>query len=77
MVFELIGWSGTFAILLAYFLVTTKNLMPDDSRYQLLNIFGAFGIIFNSWVHRAIPSIGLNFVWLLIGLYGFIKSTKS
>jgi hypothetical protein len=77
MIFEIIGWIGTLAILVAYLLNSTKKLSVDDKRYQILNIVGAIGIIINSGIHRAIPSVGLNTVWLLIGIYGLLKVVKK
>ncbi|KKQ53378.1 hypothetical protein A2865_03725 [Candidatus Woesebacteria bacterium RIFCSPHIGHO2_01_FULL_39_17] len=77
MIYEVVGWIGTFAILLAYYLVSTKKLSADNRRYQILNVVGAIGIIINSGVHGVIPSVGLNTAWLLIGLYGLIKVVKK
>ncbi len=76
MLYEIIGWLGTVAILLAYFLVTTRKIAPNSKQHQLLNLFGAAGIIINSAVHYAIPSVGLNVVWLLIAIYGLVKLRK-
>ena len=76
MIYEIAGWLGTGAILLAYLLNSTKKLSVDDKKYQILNIIGAVGIITNSGYHGAIPSVGLNIVWLLIGAYGLIKVAK-
>lgn len=77
MLYEIIGWIGTIAILAAYLLVSTKKLSPDSREYQLLNLTGAIGIIINSGVHGAIPSVGLNVVWLLIAVYGLVKVVKK
>lgn len=77
MIYEIVGWLGTLAILLAYLLVTTKKISADDRNYQILNLAGAIGIIINSYVHGAIPSVGLNVVWLLIALYGLLKVVKK
>ena len=77
MLYEVIGWGGTAAILLAYFLVSVGRLSPKSKNYQFLNLFGAVGIIVNSGIHGAIPSVGLNVVWLLIAVYGLIKSSKK
>lgn len=76
MFYEIIGWSGTFAILLAYLFVSTGKLSSNSKGYQSLNLFGAIGIIINSGVHGAIPSVGLNVVWLLIAVYGLVKAVK-
>ena len=77
MIYEIVGWVGTFSILLAYLLVSTKKLPADDKKYQILNLIGAIGIIVNSGVHGAIPSVGLNVVWLLIAMYGLVKVAKK
>ncbi len=77
MIFEIIGWIGTAAILIAYLLNSTKKLSVDDKKYQILNIIGAVGIIINSGVHHAIPSVGLNIIWLIIGFYGLLKVAKK
>ena len=76
MFYEIIGWLGTGAILFAYFLVSTRKIAPNSKAYQLLNLFGAFGVIINSAIHHAIPSVGLNIVWLLIAAYGLLKLVK-
>jgi len=76
MIYELIGWGGTGAILLAYLLLSTGKITSNSRKYQLLNLFGAIGIIINSVIHGAIPSVGLNVVWLLIALYGLVKAKK-
>jgi len=74
MFIEIIGWSGTVLILLAYFLVSTKKIEPNQKLYQLLNLLGAGGVIINSAVHHAIPSVGLNTIWLIIALYSLITA---
>lgn len=76
MIYEVIGWLGTLAILSAYFLVSTRKITPNSKQYQFLNLFGALGIIINSVIHQAIPSVGLNIVWLLIAVYALVKLKK-
>ena len=77
MIYEVIGWLGTGLILLAYFLVSTKKILPASKEYQLMNLFGALGIIINSVFHMAIPSVGLNVVWFLIATYGLAKAVRK
>jgi len=76
MLIEIVGWVGTVAILFAYFLVSARKITPNSKKYQLLNLFGAMGIIINSAIHHAIPSVGLNTMWLLIAVYALIKPQK-
>jgi len=76
MIYEIIGWLGTAAVLFAYFLVSTRKIAPNSKQYQFLNLFGALGIIINSAIHHAIPSVGLNTAWLLIAVYALVKLKK-
>jgi len=77
MFYEIIGWAGTLAILLAYFLVSFHKISSSSKEYQLLNLFGAVGIVFNSAIHGALPSVGLNIVWFLIALFALYKIAKK
>lgn len=74
MLYNIIGWAGAALILLAYLLVSTRKLSSVSKQFQWLNLFGAIGIIINSSVHRAFPSVGLNVVWAVIAVYGLVKS---
>lgn len=76
MVYDVIGW-GAILILLAYFLVSTKKLLPTSRTFQLLNLFGAISIVINSLHYQAFPSAGLNAAWTLIALYGLTRSFKK
>lgn len=76
MIFEIVGWIGTGLILIAYFLVSTKKLEPTSKTYQYLNLLGAIGVGTNSFVHRALPSVGINIAWMLIAVYALIRSAK-
>ncbi|HEX8931891.1 MAG TPA: hypothetical protein VF810_01925 [Patescibacteria group bacterium] len=77
MLIEIIGWIGTISILLAYFLVSIKKLNANSKEFQLLNLFGSLGIIVNTWYHKAIPSVVLNAVWLLIAIYALLKTARK
>jgi len=77
MFFEIIGWLGTFAVLLAYFLVSFRKISSNSKEYQLLNLFGAIGIILNSAIHGALSSVGLNITWLLIAALALYKIAKK
>jgi hypothetical protein len=77
MVYEVIGWAGTILILLAYLLVSIGKLSAKSKEYQFLNLFGAVGLIINTVVHRALPSAGLNTIWLLIAIYGLARAFRK
>ena len=65
---ELIGWLGAGALLGAYVLVSSGRLAPRGHAFQLLNLVGAAGLVINGAWHDAWPSVGLNVVWIVVGL---------
>lgn len=70
---EIVGWYGTGAILLAYFLVSFLIIAPTDFIYQLLNLTGAVGIVVVSLSKRDYPPAFLNLVWFFVALTSLIK----
>ena len=62
------GWIGMIFILVAYYLVSTKKVTGESRFYQLLNFFGAIGIIWNTFTQQAWPAMSLNIVWALIAV---------
>ena len=62
------GWAGAVALLLAYGLVSSGRLDGRSTRFQLLNLAGAIGLLANGIWHGAWPSAALNAVWLVIGI---------
>ncbi|MCH7641260.1 hypothetical protein IID22_03625 [Patescibacteria group bacterium] len=77
MILDFIGWTGAILILLAYFLVSTKRVLPKSRLYHSLNLLGALGIGVNSYAQGAFPATGLNVVWSLIAIYGLLQGIKK
>jgi len=73
---EIAGWLGSFAILLAYGLLSAKKISAYSKTYQLLNIIGSLFLILNTIYHRAIPPATLNLFWLGIGLFSLFRSAS-
>jgi hypothetical protein len=69
LVIDVLGWLGAAALLAAYGLVSTNRLNGDSVRYQELNLVGAVLLIVNSLYYGAYPSVGVNVVWIGIGLF--------
>lgn len=66
------GWIGAFAIVFAYFGNSFK-FIKSDTHYQLLNLFGALGVVLASLQNQAYQPATLNIVWVLIGVVSLIK----
>lgn len=65
---NIVGWIGTLLIVVAYYLVSSKKVSGDSKNYQLLNFFGALGIIVNTYVQKAWPAMTLNVIWAIIAV---------
>lgn len=65
---DTIGWVGSFAVLAAYALVSSKRLEATSMRYQGLNLVGAIGLAANTVFYTAYPSVLLNVVWGIIAI---------
>jgi len=71
------GWSGALLLLLAYILVSNKKLAGDSLLYQLLNLVGSVLLLLNAYHFRALPSVGVNSVWIGIAFFTIIKGKKA
>ena len=74
---NLIGWAGVVLLIIAYGSVSTKRCQGNSTLYQTLNIIGALMLIINSFYFGAYPSVGVNAVWVGIGLFTLIKAVKN
>lgn len=70
---EVIGWTGALLIIIAYGLISAGKFDARSRLYQVMNIVGAIGFIVNSGWNGALPSVGLNVVWLCIGVYSLLR----
>ena len=73
---DCLGWIGALGVLYGYYLSSTKNVLEQSSlflKYQLLNIFGATGLLINSFYYGATPSVMVNLIWGGIGLLASAK----
>ena len=74
---EVIGWSGALLIIVAYGLISAGRLDARSPLYQVMNIVGAEGFIVTSGWNGAIPSVGLNVVWLCIGVFTLLRRARQ
>jgi hypothetical protein len=76
-VIEVMGWTGTLFVLLAFLLLQIRRLGPTSWTYLGMNFFGAVLIGLNSYFNGALPSVALNFAWSVIAVYGMVRSVRS
>jgi hypothetical protein len=74
---ELAGWLGAGALLGAYVLVSSGRLAARGHVFQLINLAGATGLVINGAWHDAWPSVGLNVVWIAVGLAALTRLRRA
>ncbi len=74
---NIFGWLGVVALLAAYVLVSTRKLEGDSVPYQALNLGGSVLLIVNSSYFGALPSVGVNAVWICIAVFALIRKQQS
>ena len=70
---NLVGWVGVILVVLAYILVSFEMLTPKDLLYQLLNAFGALGILIETFSKKDYQPFWLNIIWLGVAVIAIIK----
>ena len=66
---DLLGWFGAAALLSAYWMVSTRRTEGAAMSYQALNLIGSVLVLMNSLYYGAYPSVAVNGVWIVIGVY--------
>ncbi len=69
MIINIVGWIGAVSLLVGYLLVSNGKLHGKSYTYQALNMIGSGGFIINSYYFGAMPSVGLNIIWMIIGVH--------
>lgn len=80
LIYQTIGWIGTIAYLLGYFLLTTNKLKANQIRYHVLNIIGSIGLTANAVYYTDLPNVVVNVVWGIIAagaIYVLLRKRKG
>lgn len=77
MLSNIAGWLGMILLLTAYFLISTQRVTNRSKLYHFLNMLGAAGIIWNTFVQKAWPAMSLNVVWVMIALSAILLGKKT
>lgn len=64
----IIGWLGTIALLVGYFLLTYKILLFDSILYNLLNLIGGLCLAIRVWVDRNYSNFTFELFFILLAL---------
>ncbi len=75
--YPILGWIGTLAYLLAYFLLSINKINSNQLIYHTLNIVGAIGLTANALYYADLPNVVVNLVWGLIALTALIVLSRK
>ena len=73
---DLLGWIGAAALLTAYWMVSTRRTDGAAITYQTLNLIGSVLVLLNSLFYGAYPSVAVNGVWIVIGVYAISMASR-
>jgi len=74
---DVIGWMGTGAFVLAYYLVSCGKVKADGWIYQTLNLGGAFAVGMSVFPKRAWAAFGLEVIWAAIALTALVQILRK
>lgn len=74
--YDWVGIAGTLMVLGAFWLLQARRLSGTGIVYQLLNLFGAAGVLVSLLGKFNISVFVLEIVWVLISAYGIAQSYK-
>jgi hypothetical protein len=72
------GYIGVVLVLLAYLLLQARALPGHGLVYQLMNLFGALGVMLSLMFGSFnLPAFLMELAWLLISLYGIGRGQRA
>ena len=77
LIVDVIGWTGAALVLAAYFLITKRIVDAKSRLYHMLNLLGGIGLGYNTYYYAAYPSTVVNIFWIIIAVYGFLKTLSE
>lgn len=68
--YDVIGTVGVGTIIFTYVLLQTGRLRSEQLSYSILNAAGAALILISLYFEFNLPSVVVEFFWLMISVYG-------
>lgn len=75
--YDWIGILGTMLVLFAYYLLQAERLQGNGLLYQLLNLFGALGVLASLYGGFNIAVFVLMVLWIVITGYGMMRRMQA
>ena len=75
--FDWVGLAGSAMILVAFFLLQAGRLHGNGIPYQLLNLFGAGGVLVSLLGQFNVSVFLLETAWVAISAYGIVRTLRA
>jgi paired small multidrug resistance pump len=75
--YDVVGLLGTLMILVAFLLLQARRLSGTGLPYQLLNLFGAAGVLVSLYGTFNLSVFLLECAWILVSAYGIWQSLRQ
>jgi len=63
-------------VLAAFYLLQAGRVSGTGLDYQLLNLFGAGGVLVSLWGKFNVSVFVLELAWMVVSLYGIVRSLR-
>jgi hypothetical protein len=70
---NIIGWSGAFIFLIAYFLNSFKIVGVDDLSFHIMNLIGAILLGYRVWLDNNYSNLLLECCFFCIAIFHIIR----
>lgn len=77
LLFDIIGWTGSLAVVVAYGLNSYQKIKSDSYTFLLLNLIGGIFLIAYTGYYSAFANTFLNIVWVIIAIPALIKLVQK
>ena len=74
--YDWVGMGGTVLVVAAFFLLQAGRLHGNGMLYQLLNLFGAAGVLVSLLGTFNLSVFLLEAAWVAVSVYGIARSFK-
>ena len=75
--YDWVGIAGTAMVLAGFFLLQAGRVSGTGLPYQLLNLFGAGGVLVSLLGQFNVSVFVLEVVWMAISLFGIVRTLRG
>lgn len=73
---DVVGMTGTFLVVLAFFLIQLEKLNPKGMAYNLLNLTGAILLLISLCINFNLASFVIEIFWIAASVVGIYRYNR-